>query len=49
MAKTFMGVMEARSRFEIDSHPRQEEHLSPVSVTSEECNDYEDELEVLWT
>jgi hypothetical protein len=44
-----MGVMEARGRFETDSRPRQEDHLSPVSVTSEECNDYEEELEVIWT
>jgi hypothetical protein len=40
--------MEARGRFETESHPGQEEHLSTVSVTSEECSDYEDEPEVIW-
>jgi hypothetical protein len=43
-----MEVMEAQGRFEADSHLREEDHLSPVSVTSEECNDYEEELEVIW-
>jgi hypothetical protein len=40
--------MEAESRFETDSQPRQRDHMSPVSGTSQECNDYEDEQEVMW-
>jgi hypothetical protein len=39
--------MEAVGRFETDSQPSQKDHLSPVSGTSQECNDCEDEQEVM--
>jgi hypothetical protein len=47
MAETDRAIMEAVGRFETDSHPRQKDHLSPASGTSQECNDCEDEQEVI--
>lgn len=40
--------MEAPSRLETDRCVGRQDELSPGSVTSVECTDYEDEPEVMW-
>ena len=40
--------MEAPSRLETDRGVGGQDELSPGSVTSVECTDYEDEPEVMW-